>query len=288
MMLRVPSVAPEPIPVDCLKAFGRLVESWFGLAQPARNLQTLERRLRAALSTSGYEDPRAYVRDLARSGPDSLLFETVAELVPNRETSFFRDVEQLHAFVQALHVRQETVTGEPLRILSAGCSTGEEVYSLAMLLLDNLHLFWGRPIEVQGIDVSEKALERAASGLYSPGAIAKAGPGPRDWQRRYFRLTKDGYLARPLLRSCVSFQRANLVDPSSLDDLGEFDAVVCRNVLIYFDPPTLEETVQRLVERLRPGGVLLLGHAETGFVTNLDHLRHRSGDNVWFIREEAK
>ncbi|MFO7156269.1 MAG: protein-glutamate O-methyltransferase CheR [Pseudomonadota bacterium] len=287
-MLRAPLVLePEPIPADCLADFGKLVEGWFGLAQPRRNPQVLERRFRAAMAASGYSDPREYVRDLARGGLDSPLANTVAELVPNRETSFFRDVEQLNAFVQALHVRQETFTGEPLRVLSAGCSTGEETYSLAMLLLDNLHLFWGRPIEVCGIDISEKALDRARSGLYSPAAITKAGAGPDDWQNRYFRLTRDGYLARPLLRACVSFRRANLVDPDSLAQLGEFDAVVCRNVLIYFDPPVLEQTVGRLMERLRPGGILLLGHPETGFVTNLDHLRHRSGDNVWFVREEG-
>jgi len=287
-MLRAPlRLEPEPIPADCLAEFGRIVESWFGLAQPRRNPLTLERRFRAALSASGHTDPREFVRELGRAGPDSPLSAIVAELVPNRETSFFRDVEQLQAFVQALHVRQETFTGEPLRILSAGCSTGEEVYSLAMLLLDNLHLFWGRPIEVHGIDISEKALERARSGLYGPSAIAKAGPGPQDWQNRYFRLTRDGYLARPLLRSCVSFRRANLVDPDSLARLGEFDAIVCRNVLIYFDPSALEQTVERLISRLRPGGILLLGHAETGFVTHFDHLRHRSGDNVWFVREEV-
>lgn len=287
--MMVPELDPgvgEPVPADCLRAFGERIESWFGLAHPRRNRDTLERRFRAVGRATGIGDPQALVTALTGAEASSPLFRAVAELVPNHETSFFRDVEQLRALYDALRERQVPGTTGPLRILSAGCSTGEEVYSLAMLFFENLHHFWGRSIAVHGIDLSERALERGRSGLYPTTAIAKAGLGPRDWHRRYFRPAEGGVLARPFLRNTVSFQRANLVDESSLVGLGGFDAVVCRNVLIYFEPPMLQETVRRLLSLLRPGGILLLGHAESGFVNHLDHLRQRNGDHVLFLREE--
>src|SRR5690606_24929158 len=172
---------------------------WFGLAHPKRNRETLERRFRAVSRAMGITDPRALVETMESAGPGSPLFRAMAELVPNRETSFFRDEEQLRSFFDELQQRQPTGASGPIRILSAGCSTGEEVYSLAMLFFENMHQFWGRSIAVHGIDLSEKALERARSGLYPPSAIAKSGAGPADWQRRYFRRTKEGFIAKPFL-----------------------------------------------------------------------------------------
>lgn len=276
----------EPVPPDCLRAFGERIESWFGLAHPRRNRETLERRFRAVGRATGIANPKELVAALTGAEVSSPLFRAVAELVPNHETSFFRDVEQLHALFDALRERQVPGAKGPLRILSAGCSTGEEVYSLAMIFFDNIHHFWGRSVAVHGLDLSERALSRGRSGLYPKSALAKAGPGPRDWHQRYFRETERGFQVRPFLREAVSFQCANLVDAASLAGLGGFDAVVCRNVLIYFEPPVLEQTVARLLSLLRPGGLLLLGHAESGFVNHLPHLRVRKGDNVLFVREE--
>lgn len=287
MTLPVSSPRDErPIRPEHLQAFGERIEAWFGLAHPKRNRETLERRFRAVARATGIADPSALVQGLEHAGPDSLLYRTMAELVPNRETSFFRDEEQLSSLYEELRQRQPTGASGPIRILSAGCSTGEEVYSLAMLSFENMHHFWGRSFAVHGLDLSERALERARSGVYPASKFEKAGAGPKDWVPRYFRPAKDGFVAKSFLRSVVSFRQANLVDEASLAGLCDFDAVVCRNVLIYFDPPALQETVSRLLSFLRPGGILLLGHAEAGFVSHLDQAHRKAGEHAWLIREE--
>lgn len=286
MILQDPPVLDRPpTAAQHLQSFGEAIRLHLGLAQPARNLDSLERRLRAAMEASGYaSDPEGFLLELRRAGPDSPLLDALADVVPNRETSFFRDVAQLRGFTSSLMRRPSE--GSRLRILSAGCATGEEAYSLAMLCFENQHLSWGRPFHVHGVDVSNAAIRSARRGVFRPHAFVKAGQGPEGWRDRYFRKGPEEHAARDLLRAAVTFQRANLVDPSSLELLGGFDAVVCRNVLIYFDPETLRSTVDRLLRLLRPGGVLLLGHAESGLVDHLDHLRERVEDNVWFTRSK--
>lgn len=276
-----------PIPAELLQGFGTLIETWFGLSQPNRNRVTLERRFLAAARACGLgEDPALFLEELRKAEPGSRAFEAAANLVPNRETSFFRDVGQLHGFVDQLLTTSLQETSGPIRILSAGCATGEEAYSLAMLCFENLHRFYCRQVAIHGVDVSHEAIQRARAGSYGASALAKAGRGPEGWQERYFRQEGDAYQVKSFLRAAVTFQQANLVDPASLAGMGGYDAIVCRNVLIYFDRTTLEATVDRLLGLLRPGGVLLLGHAESGFVSHLDHLRRRHDDQVWFERRD--
>lgn len=279
---------PRPIPPDLLDGFGTLIERWFGLSQPNRNRETLERRFLAAARACGMdEEPELFLEELGRAGPGSAAFEAAANLVPNRETSFFRDVGQLHAFIEQLLASDTMDSSGPIRVLSAGCATGEEAYTLAMLFFENLHRFFCRPIAVHGVDVSEEAVEKARQGVFPPQAFNKAGRGPEGWKERYFREEGEAFRAKSFLRSALSFERANLVDDSTLEGMAGYDAVVCRNVLIYFDRATLERTVDRLLGLLRPGGILLLGHAEAGFVSHLDHLRKRNGDLVWFERRDG-
>lgn len=276
-----------PVPAELLHGFGTLIESWFGLSQPNRNRVTLERRFLAAARACGMgEDPAGFLEELRKAEPGSEVFEAAANLVPNRETSFFRDVGQLHGFIDQLLDTSLQETSGPIRILSAGCANGEEAYSLAMLCFENLHRFYCRQVAIHGVDVSHEAIQRARAGAYGAAAFAKAGRGPEGWRDRYFRKEADGYQAKSFLRAALTFQQANLVDPASLVGMGGYDAIVCRNVLIYFDRATLEATVDRLLALLRLGGILLLGHAESGFVSHVDHLRRRHDDHVWFERRD--
>ncbi len=220
----------------------------------------LELRLGPRLALLGLRDFDAYQRFLRLDprGPAEL-FDAVEVLTTN-ETYFYREPEQLRAFDRELLPALQRERGEArrLRLLSAGCSTGEEVYTLAALLLDSGR-FEGWDLEVLGVDLSRRCLARAQAGAFgeqafrSPEALAL---------RRWFHLQEGRWVADEALLGLVRFGAANLLDGQGLP-LEPLDVIFCRNVLLYFDPPARRQVLRQLHARLRPGGWLLLGHAES-------------------------
>lgn len=277
---------------DVVTAFGEVVRSRLGLGRLAARKDALSRRLKEALQAAGYppEDaPEFVLRARAAKEGDPLL-TALADVVPNHETSFFRDADHLTRALATLvpgRVRQ-LAAGEPLRVLSAGCATGEEVYSLVMLLLDSLHLTPGRPVEVVGVDVSPASVAHARAGVYSVHQLQRAGPGPAHWQRRFFRPADERIVVRDLVRAHASFEVANLVQPHSFDGLGKFDLVVCRNVLIYFDPANVRAAMASMAGCLKRGAALLLAPAESGHLGDELALPRSSGGLSWFEPREVR
>lgn len=212
-----------------------------------------------ALGLTSYAD---YVRHVLASGPAEL--SRMTDAVCTNETRFFRDAEQLTFIekallpswlLQAARARQE----RRIRVWSAGCSTGEEAFSIAMLLLSKLpsDLF---SIEVWGTDISGVALERARAARWPAPRMREI---PETYRQRYFEEDSHTgeYGPSTDLRSVVRFQRLNLLDV--LPPTGRFDLIFCRNVLIYFDTDTRAAVIRKLAERLGPKGLLLLGMAES-------------------------
>lgn len=182
-----------------------------------------------------------------------------------QETHFFRNppqVRALRAHVVPELVRAAAAGGRKLRIWSAGCSTGEEAYTIAMLLRELLPATAGWDVKVVATDVSERALEAARDGRYGARAVQLATPAEMD---RFFVPLRDGrYEVRPEIRELVEFRHHNLVtEPPPFDADDELDLVLCRNVTIYFSRETTRSLVTRLHGVLRDGGYLFLGHAET-------------------------
>jgi chemotaxis protein methyltransferase CheR len=178
---------------------------------------------------------------------------TLAALIEHTvvgETYFYRHPEQLAALQRHLFG-----SPQPLRIWSAGCATGEEPYSVAMALLES-----GRPPgrdRILATDVSERALARAREGAFGSWSMRRLPP----WLRaRHFAEEGAAMRIAPEVRAMVAFERHNLAsDPAPP---GPFDLVLCRNVLIYFDPTVAAEVLYRLVGAVRPGGFLVLGPVE--------------------------
>jgi chemotaxis protein methyltransferase CheR len=213
-------------------------------------------RLAKRLAHCGVETYAEYFRLL--NGRDAgLELQTAIDLLTTNETYFFR--EPKHFEFLKKQIRSAPAKSHPLRIWSAAGSTGEEAYSIAMLLED---LLPGGSWEVLASDISTRVLERARRGHYS---TARTENIPTGYLRR-FCLKGHGEAAGTLLitralRSKVRFIHVNLTAP--LPQIGAFDVVFLRNVLIYFDIETKRKVVERVVATLRPGGWLLIGHSET-------------------------
>lgn len=234
----------------------RLIREHGGIALGENKSAMLRARLGKVLRRHGLETFRAYCRHVT----DDTTGEAVQEIldaVATNKTSFFREAEHF-----ALLKRLQPPHATP-RIWCAGCATGEEAYTLAMTLAE------APRADILATDLSTKALAVARRGVYSEERLAGI---PRAQLRRFF-LRGEGaqsgnYKIKPAFASWIRFQRHNLLEP--LPGEAPFDAIFCRNVLIYFTRELQLEVVSRFLARLRPGGLLFLGHAES--LTNLRSL----------------
>lgn len=190
--------------------------------------------------------------------------QQLLDAVTIQETHFFRNLPQVEALRRDVLpdlLRRSRSTGRPLTIWSAGCSTGEEPYTLAMLLVQLFEETGPFPVKIIGTDVSAAALDVARAGIYSGRTIQLAEPGAVE---RWFDARSDGsYSVAQPVRDLVEFRLQNLVTDEPPFGTGEVDLVVCRNVTIYFGRETTTRLVRGFHRLLAMGGYLLLGHAET-------------------------
>jgi chemotaxis protein methyltransferase CheR len=182
--------------------------------------------------------------------------------VTTNHTFFLREMDHFNFFRDTvLPYLATTVTNKDLRIWSAGCSTGEEPYTLAMIIADyfkNQKYLWDS--KVLATDISRKALRTAAAGTYSAEQVTVL---PDYWKKRYFTKTDlEGCTVSEALRNEVVFRVFNLTDPV-FPFKKKFHVIFCRNVMIYFDMPTKEALIQKFYENTEPGGYLFIGHAES-------------------------
>jgi chemotaxis protein methyltransferase CheR len=238
-----------------------LINASAGLEYHDDALYAFERRLSerlAALSLPSFNDYYQYLR-LSRGGAAEL--EEALDLLTTKETYFFRQEYQLRALRDELlpALAQSNQRSRRLAIWSAGCATGEEVYSLGICVLES-KLFEGWDVRVIGSDLSKKSVATARRGVYRPSAFRSTGPEIR---RAYFDERPDGTHVADAVRRLCHFGQLNLLDASRGSIVGRVDVVLCRNVLIYFDTQARARVIENLYERLFPGGFLLLGHSES-------------------------
>lgn len=248
------------------EALGRLVDlvrSFSGLEFPGNRRQGLERAVAGALTTHDLGGIRDLVRLLAAPSRRADLEAFTASLTIG-ETHFFRNAPQLEAIRAAVLPQLIAARGAErrLRIWSAGCSTGEEAYSLAMLVDALLPRRDGWDVLILATDINKAALDRARRGVYGEWSFRQV---PEDVKRRYFARHDREYHLSDEIRDMVTFAYLNLVEesyPSSTSNTRAMDLILCRNVLIYFSEATINAVVGRLNEALAPGGWLVPGHAE--------------------------
>jgi chemotaxis protein methyltransferase CheR len=217
-------------------------------------------RLEPIARANGLADVPALLAKLKGGAPETLIASCI-DAMATHESLFFRDVtpfEQLERLVLPA-LADARAAGQPLRILSAACSSGQEAYSIAMLIQENLHRLAGRRVEIVGTDMAEAILTKARAGLYSSFEVQR-GLSP---ERTAKWMTPKGpaFEVSQTLRSMVTFRRHNLLD--GMAGMGVFDIIFCRNVLIYFDQAKKSQVLNQLAANLAPDGALFLGSAES-------------------------
>jgi chemotaxis protein methyltransferase CheR len=252
-----------------------LVREHCGLHFGPESRYVLEKRVARRVGELELGGFGAYHFLLRRSsgGPEELA-QLVDELVTN-ETYFFRERNQLRAlFEEILPELRSRCGGRTVSIWSAGCSSGEEPYTLVMLALE-AGLLPGRDLRVYASDISRPMLQKARRGLYREASFRQTDPVLRD---RYFAEKDDLWRISDDVKKHVDFIHLNLLDRSKIALLGTVDVVMCRNVIIYFGLETKQEVIRTFEGKLRPGGYLLLGHSESlinlSSAFELRHLRH--------------
>jgi len=250
-----------------------------GLLFSDASFYTFERRLGERVVELGLSSFHEYYTNLRFNNRFGQEVETATELVTTAETYFFRQEYQLRSFGLELLPKLQAELAEQKRLVvwSAGCSTGEEAYTIAILIRES-GLFEGWDIRVIGSDLCRSRVAIARRGVYRDNSFRVTDD---DRRRRYFNEHSDGWQVLPEIQAMCHFGQLNLLD-RMVSSVGRVHVVFCRNVLIYFTDSARAQVLQNLHRRLVPGGYLFLGHSESLVsVSTAFELVHLSGDLVY-------
>ncbi|PID38118.1 MAG: chemotaxis protein CheR [Proteobacteria bacterium] len=275
----------QKINIADLAAISEIVHEASGIALDRSKGYLVETRLGSLLRERGVASWAALATRCRR---DRKLRDEVVDALTTKETSFFRDPRTFEALTHKLIPEHYERLGPhaPLRIWSAACSTGQEVYSAAMMLREMLGPLAGRRISIVGTDISPTALKQANRGSYSELEVSRGLHSER--LQRYFSRDKAHFRVLDELRGLAVFKQLNLLDPVSVRGAGgPFDIVLCRNVAIYFDDDDRLKLFDHLCRAMAPQAVLILGLTET--MRNVPReLRRDSFRGVTFYRREPR
>jgi len=244
----------------------------------------VERRLIERIEQLGLDSFRDYFFMLKYSNDETELQEIINRLTIN-ETYFFRDYPQLQGFAESILpevIRSKEASGQrTLKIWSAGCATGEEPYTLAIILMEMIPNYEKWKIEIFGTDINTHVLNMARKGLYSSRSIKDV---PFDYLEHYF--TKRGamYAVNLNVKGMVKYQLLNLSDPKHCGEQKGFDFIFCRNVLIYFDTLSRLKVLDCFYNALKSGGVIYLGHSESVSRITEAFKMKRIQDNICYFK----
>lgn len=221
-------------------------------------LYLIESKLKPLMRREGLTSFKALIDSVERNRR-SRLADAVTQAMTINETHFFRDGAPFDVFRAALpEFKRRATQDRTLRIWSAACSTGQEIYSIAMVIEELSSLFAGWRIELVGTDISEAVIHKAASGIYSQFEVQRGLPAPL--LPKYFERSGDDCSVVERIRKRVRFQKLNLLE--DFTSLGRFNFVFCRNVLFYFEQSTRAQILDRIAGILQPEGLLVLGTSE--------------------------
>ena len=245
--------------------FSTYIQEHYGIKLPPAKLIMLESRLRKRLRDLNLFSFERYAEYVFDEGNTNEIINMV-DVVTTNKTDFFREPHHFEVMTKtALPERRQKNAGtkRPLQVWSAACSTGEEPYTLAMVISEYGSAFSDYPFNILATDLSTQVLRHAHHAVYSETKIA---PIPMALRKKYLLRSKDRTAQRvriaPQLRQHVSFQRLNFLE-DDYPSKNPFDIIFCRNVFIYFDRETQKSIVRKMCDVMRPGAYLFIGHSET-------------------------
>ena len=252
-----------PLPDDIFRLLRDFIHDYCGIFFDDGSKFLLERRLNRRLEQHQLKSFEEYYHFLRydRKREDEIVI--LVDNLTTNETYFFRESAQLNAFSEEIlpELRERNAAKKSLRIWSAGCSTGEEPYTIAILLLESGDWWRDWQVEIMGSDINQRVLHTARKGVYKKGSHRATPP---HMLKKYFSEEGRGdYRITDGVRRLVSFSYVNLLDPYKTSLIRDLDIVFCRNVIIYFDRDAKKKVIETFYGKLREGGYLLLGHSES-------------------------
>jgi chemotaxis protein methyltransferase CheR len=278
------TVALAGADVECFRA---LVARRLGLYFEDAKLDFLADVLQRRMEGTRCDHFSLYQKRIAYAANEHEELCALAEQLTVNETYFFRYADHFRAFAEVVVPNriQARAHQRRLRILSAGCASGEEAYSIAILIRDRLPELASWDITIHGIDVNASMVGKALRARYSTWSLRETTP---DLNRKYFRPDGRDFLLDNTLKPGVTFEERNLVeeDPVFWQD-DAFDVVFCRNVTMYFTVEATRSVISRIAQSLAPGGFLFLGHAETLRGVSQEFRLQHSHETFYYQRREA-
>lgn len=253
------------LPLEYFIKLRNLIYERTGISYEENKIYYVKKRLQQRMQAGGFEDIEEYLKYLKLFDGSGREFQELINLLTVNETYFFREFNQLELFAEACleEVVQHKRSGgaSAIKVLCAGCSTGEEAYTLAIIIREMLDDFKRWNVLIKAIDIDENVLARARRGIYDKRSVKDVPPA---YLRRYFNQPEPGqYMIRTEAKELVLFEHVNLMDRRALRSEEGYDFVFCRNVLIYFDEASRKQVVDRFYGLLNPGGFIFLGHSES-------------------------
>jgi chemotaxis protein methyltransferase CheR len=263
------------------RLFTELVRNRCGLHFDEATRFLVEKRVARRMEDCDVGSFASYLYQLRSVASSDEEFSKLIDLLTTNETYFFRERAQLTALVHEIipEMLSRQVHGKrPISIWSAGCSSGEEPFSIVMMALE-ANLVPGRDFRVYASDISRGVISKARRGIYREASFRETDPS----MRLHYFAQKEGLMRiSDEVKRHVDFVHMNLLDSAKVSLLGTMDVILCRNVIIYFDLDTKKEVMATFHDKLYPGGYLLLGHSESLINVTADfELKHLSRDLVY-------
>lgn len=262
--------------------FVKLIYKKIGLSYEYSKKYYVQKRLERRAQLFEMETLNEYYTMIKFSSDSSEFYNLINDLTVN-ETYFFRDFPQLRNFAEDVLpiFEKERQVEKRVKIWCAACSTGEEAYTLSIILLEMLEKPEEWEIQILASDINTEVLQSAKMGLYESRAIRDVPP---EYLEKYFTKRHDTYQINPSVRKLVSFKRINLMDKDAMGNINGCDFIFCRNCLIYFDEESRRSVVSSFYEALNPGGYVFLGHSESVGRISSDYILKRIGDTIIYSR----
>jgi chemotaxis protein methyltransferase CheR len=238
--------------------FNEFLAKEFGLVSPSHKRDMLQTKLNPRLLHHRFRSFAEYYTYLQFDGNGER--RELVRAITNNESYFFRETHQFDALLDGALPELKTAASDrrKIRVLSVGCSSGEEPYSLSIHFRDNQYRMFGYDVEIDAFDLDDSRIAIAVAAEYGDSSMRGA---TAEQMQKYFRVERGRYRLKPMYVAGTSFRIANLLDPAAYR--GTYDVMFCRNVLIYFSEETMRSAVGCFARALRPGGYLFLGHSES-------------------------